>query len=126
MSTNNHGLGGMVSKENAGLLSRAIRKGIELAKGLTTPPRFHFEEERLFSLEWDFEDEEDPDWRFCMTKAAFSHRDACEFILHCGSGFDDHVEFVTTEMKLFGCSPDFIEAYQTAAKSGAIRLLLWK
>lgn len=124
MSSN--GLGDTVSKENAGVLARAIRKGIELAKSLTTPPRFRFEEERLFSLEWEFEDEEDPDWRFCMTRASFSHRDACEFILHCGNSLDDHVEFVVADMKMFGCSPDFIEAYQEAAKAGATRLLLWR
>lgn len=118
---------GIVSKENAGLVASAIRKGIEKAKGLmeTKPEKHRFEEEKLLSLEWDFE-EGDSDWNYCVAQATFSHKEACEFILHCGAGNDGHAEFMVKTMITAGCSPAFMEAYLAAKDAGAVRVLFWK
>jgi hypothetical protein len=69
-----------------------------------------------------FEDE-NVNWRFCMEHATFTHKDACEFIIHCGDS-----EFVTNViegMKVFGCTKEFIAAYKLAADSGAVRVLFY-
>ena len=69
-----------------------------------------------------FEDES-VNWKYCMCHATFSHKEACEFIIH--SGDNDFVEHKVEEMKEFGCTEDFINAYKMAAASGAIRVLFW-
>jgi hypothetical protein len=86
---------------------------------------------KLAEIEWPFE-EDDDDWRYCLEHANFSHREACEFILHVGedpqryfSGLTEYASTTIREMTEFGCSKPFIDAYVAAAKAGAIRVLFW-
>lgn len=71
----------------------------------------------------EFFPDENVNWNYCMTQATFSHRDACEFIIHCGD--PDFVKNRATHMRNFGCTPAFIDAYLLAAASGAIRVLFY-
>ena len=69
-------------------------------------------------------------WKYCVEHATFVHQDddACEFILHIGGeaeSSDDvsYAETVIAEMKEYGCTPAFIEAYTEARDAGALRVL---
>lgn len=87
----------------------------------------------LVEIEWDFGDIEDPNWMYCNEEATFSHREACEFILHIGqevpgavdTGEDAHWRFIVDNMKKAGCTPDFIQAYLDAKDAGAMRVMFW-
>lgn len=67
--------------------------------------------------------DESINWHYCNEMATFSHREACEFIIH--SGDNDFVERKIKEMKSFDCTEEFINAYRVAAASGAIRILFY-
>lgn len=71
----------------------------------------------------EFFEDESINWRYCMCHATFSHREACEFIIHAGD--PEFVENRVDEMKDFGCTEDFIKAYVGAAAAGAVRVLFW-
>ena len=71
----------------------------------------------------EFFPDENVNWNYCMEHATFSHRDACEFIIH--SGDPEFVKHTATQMKNFGCTPAFRDAYLLAAASGAIRVLFY-
>ena len=74
----------------------------------------------------EFFDDESVNWKFCVEHATFSHQEACEFILHCGSDEDgDGVKDTVAAMTEFGCTPAFIEAYREAAREGAARVLFY-
>jgi hypothetical protein len=86
----------------------------------------------LAEINWQFEgDEEDPNWCFCNRRANFSHREACEFVLHIGdenvdsSGVPEYARSQAQEMFDAGCTRAFINAYLEAAASGAMRVLVW-
>lgn len=75
------------------------------------------------------DDASDPNhvnWRFCMERATFRHRDACEFILHIGGGLgsEDYADTTMAEMQRFGCTAAFINVYEQARRAGAMRVLL--
>ena len=67
--------------------------------------------------------------RYCVEHASFAHRDddACEFILHIGdgAGSENHADTILAQMKEYGCTPDFIEAYIEARDAGASRVLFY-
>jgi hypothetical protein len=63
------------------------------------------------------------DWHYCAEHATFTHKSACEFIIHCGD--PNFVLNTVNDMKDFGCSKQFINSYKKAAKEGAIRVLFW-
>lgn len=67
--------------------------------------------------------DENVNWKYCVEHATFAHRDACEFIIHAGE--TDYVHNKAEQMKNFGCTPAFIDAYLLAAASGAIRVLFY-
>jgi hypothetical protein len=73
--------------------------------------------------------EENINWRYCNERATFVHRDAdaCEFILHIGSGTGRgaHAAGVIREMTEYGCTPAFIKAYTDARDEGAMRVLFY-
>lgn len=84
----------------------------------------------LMEIEWDFGDVTDPNWMYCNEHATFSHREACEFILHIGidpnvEAGDEHWRHVVDEMKTFGCTQEFIQAYLDAKDAGAMRVMFW-
>lgn len=68
---------------------------------------------------------ENVNWRYCKQHATFAHidPDACEFILQIGikEFFMDRVQ----EMKQYGCTTAFIEAYTQAWRAGATRVLFY-
>ena len=72
-------------------------------------------------------DNENINWKYCIARATFIHRDddACEFILHIGGepGSENHADDTIVEMKAYGCTPAFIEAYAEARDAGAVRVL---
>jgi hypothetical protein len=76
----------------------------------------------------DLLDENNVNWRYCVEHATFVHQDddACEFILHIGGGpgSENHADTVIEEMKKYGCTPAFIDAYTEARDAGALRVLL--
>lgn len=70
--------------------------------------------------------DDNPNWRFCNERASFSHKEACEFIVHVGENPDregSYFQLKVAEMREFGCTEDFIEAYTVAKKLGAERVL---
>jgi len=71
----------------------------------------------------EFFPDEGVNWKYCMEHATFSHRDACEFIIHCGDG--EFTKSTAERMKNFGCTIPFIDAYILASASGAIRVLFY-
>jgi hypothetical protein len=71
----------------------------------------------------DLFEDESINWKYCRCHATFSHKEACEFIIH--SGDPEFVENTVDEMVSFGCTKDFIESYKLAAASGAVRVLFW-
>ena len=66
-------------------------------------------------------------WKYCKEHATFVHRDedACEFILHIGGGpgSESYADTIITQMKEYGCTPAFIDAYTKARGAGALRVL---
>jgi hypothetical protein len=84
----------------------------------------------LGQIQWPFE--ADDNWRYCVEHANFSHREACEFILHVGEdprrdydGLPEYASRTVRGMLEYGCSKSFIDAYVAVAKAGAIRVLFW-
>lgn len=82
-------------------------------------------------IEWPFEDG-DANWRYCVKNAAFAHKEACEFIVHVGERREaaqdelpDFARHCIEDMKKHGCTPEFIAAYEGAARAGAVRVLFW-
>jgi len=69
-----------------------------------------------------FEDD-NVNWRYCTQQAPFPHRDACEFFLYCYE--PDYVSNRIADMRKFGCTPEFIEAYQQAHALGAMHVLFY-
>ena len=67
--------------------------------------------------------------KYCVEHATFVHRDddACEFILHIGGGpgSENYADDTIAEMKAYGCTPEFIEAYTEARDAGAVRVLFY-
>lgn len=75
-----------------------------------------------------FFEDDGPNLRFCIEEATFFHgEDACEFIFHIGpDGVDgDTAKDTVIRMQEALCTEDFIQAYQQAAASGAIRVLFY-
>jgi hypothetical protein len=72
-------------------------------------------------------DGENINWRYCVEKATFIHRDddACEFILHIGGGpgSEDGATNIIEDMQTYGCTPEFMQAYAEARDAGALRVL---
>lgn len=93
--------------------------GLEFRGGNKGP---HFTELAEIDATEFFEDES-VNWQYCMCHATFSHKEACEFIIHSGDA--EFVNHRSEEMKEFGCTKDFIDAYRKAAKQGAIRILFY-
>lgn len=94
------------------------------------PQKEEAECSRLAEVVWQFHgDVSDPNWTFLRDHANFSHREACEFILHIGddrlhpSRLPEYARRTIQQMKDHGCSDAFIEAYTSAAKTGATRVL---
>ena len=72
---------------------------------------------------------ENINWKYCVAHATFIHRDedACEFILHIGGEpeGENHADDIIAEMKEYGCTPAFIDAYTEARDAGALRVLFY-
>jgi hypothetical protein len=83
----------------------------------------------LTEVNWDFVDgDDDPDWKYLNEHATFSHREACEFIVHIGSDPEEEDSYAKNKMEHMraqGCSDLLIEAYREAANHGAMRILFW-
>ena len=75
----------------------------------------------------DFFAEESVNWKYCVEHATFVHKDddACEFILHIGGGpgSESYADDTIAEMKAYGCTSAFIDAYTEARDAGALRVL---
>lgn len=91
-----------------------------------------FEFSTLAEIEWEFKgDVDDPNWSWLDQHANFSHREACEFIVHVGDddldgeGLSEYARFTVNEMREGGCTEKFVAAYVEAAKRGAMRVLFW-
>lgn len=69
-----------------------------------------------------FEENNGINLQYCQKHATFSHKEACEYILHIGD--DGYHHFVAKEMANFGCTESFITTYQNARRLGAMRILL--
>jgi hypothetical protein len=78
-------------------------------------------------IDWTFEDG-DANHEFCKKEATFTHKDACEFIVHIGHDInqeDSHYNRVLASMKTAGCSEAFMDAYREAGELGAVRALFY-
>lgn len=108
-------------------MAKNLRKGMERAEKDPLPVKTMFEEEKLLTYQWNFEgDIDDPNWAYCMSNAVFSHKEACEFILHIGSNKDkDFWQNEVVKMMEALCTPAFVNLYIAAKDAGAIRLLVW-
>ena len=75
----------------------------------------------------DYFADESINWQWCCQFATFQHKDACEFVVHIGEASDDldYAKNKVDEMRAFGCTADFIAAYQEAAAAGAVRVLFY-
>ncbi len=84
--------------------------------------------DRLLMLDVDATDlfaNESPDWRYCVENASFSHREACEFIIHIGMDDDETFEERLREMHAYDeCSEDFLELMRIARQQKAVWLML--
>jgi hypothetical protein len=75
--------------------------------------------------------DEGADWRWCCDNATFTHKEACEFILHIGNptdilqGDDTIFEETCKSMKDSGCTQDLIDCYVSAKEAGATRVLFY-
>ena len=78
----------------------------------------------LAEIEWKFEGD-DVNWIFLVRRAAFSHGEACEFLLHVGTDKDRYWANVERKMRECECTDDFIAAYLEAKDAGAMRVLFW-
>ena len=67
--------------------------------------------------------EDNINWQWCVQEANFIHQRACEFIIHIGN--PDYWEERVKEMRAFGCTEDFIQAYLAAKNAGAMRVLFY-
>ena len=74
---------------------------------------------------------ENINWQYCMGEddhedpnVTFTHKSACEFILHLHPTDEDHAREVS-RMSRYGCTPEFIVAYNEARKAGARRILFY-
>lgn len=72
-----------------------------------------------------FFEDESVNWEWCVANATFVHKDACEFIVHAGAGVSSMVESIAASTRAFGCTGDFIAAYEQNAKAGAVRVLFF-
>ena len=74
-----------------------------------------------------FFENESVNWRRCTRFATFEHRDACEFVVHIGDADDDldYAKSKVEQMRRFGCTANFIAAYQAAAAAGAVRVIFF-
>ena len=81
----------------------------------------------LAEIEWDFDGDSDVNRRFLVEHSAFTHKEACEFIVHVGAADDPQGHWVSVEqsMRDFGCHEAFIRAYSAAKDAGATRVLFW-
>ena len=75
----------------------------------------------------DFFEDESVNWLWCTKFATFEHREACEFVVHIGNADDDldYAKSKVEQMRSFGCTADFITAYQEAAAAGAVRVMFY-
>lgn len=71
----------------------------------------------------EFFPDEGVNWKYCMEHATFVHKDACEFIIHCGDG--EFTNNTAERMMNYGCTKEFIAAYKLAAASGAVRVMFY-
>ncbi len=69
-----------------------------------------------------FFQDENENWKYCVDHATFVHKEACEFIIHCGDV--DFRKSTAERMKRLGCTEDFIAAYLRAATK-AVRVLFY-
>lgn len=69
---------------------------------------------------------ENVNWRYCVEHATFTHKDACEFILHIYARDEEehHLDKIQ-KMVEFGCTAPFVAAYVEARKLGAERVLFY-
>lgn len=67
---------------------------------------------------------ENINWQYCKEHATFAHKEACEFIIHIGDDYDDWNRKIE-EMKDYGCTTEFVRAYEDAARMGAVRVLFY-
>jgi len=72
----------------------------------------------------DLFEDEGVNWQYCKANATFSHKEACEFILHIGTE-KDYYKNKIREMKEFGCTRAFIDTYRAAKKKGAVRICFY-
>jgi hypothetical protein len=68
---------------------------------------------------------ESVNWRWCVQHANYQHRFACEFIIYIGPASEDYADNVMADMKSYGCTSAFVEAYEGARESGALRVLFY-
>lgn len=71
---------------------------------------------------------ENVNWKFCIQEATFSHREACEFVLHYGEREDDdppYGERYAERMREAGCTDEFVQAFLDAGRAGAVRVLFY-
>jgi len=99
------------------------RKPNSLLPHSTTLLRFEVIAEVEASEFFDSNEGESVNWHYCNERATFSHKHACEFILHCGEA--EFTKRKVDEMKAFGCTTAFIDTYISAAASGAVRVLFY-
>lgn len=78
----------------------------------------------LVEVEWHFE-EGDVNWRYCKAQASQGFRYASGFILYIGEAEDAFWAGKMDEMRNFGCTDDFIAAYEAARDAGALRVMFW-
>jgi hypothetical protein len=64
------------------------------------------------------------DWQYCIEHAAFSHREACEFLLHVPSDEEALEELLREMIAYDDCSEDLVDLVRAAWECRAAWLLL--
>jgi len=96
---------------------------VDFREGKTQETGFSPEELRLLDVDaTDLFEDESPDWKYCIEYAAFSHREACEFMLYIGD--TKNAEVLRAHMNTSGCSQDFLALVELATNRKAVWLML--
>lgn len=90
-------------------------------KATKKKPEFKLTVRPMVEVDADFLFEnESENWKWCLDNATFTHREACEFIIHLGKDTIFEPSF-----KKYGCSKEFSRLIAQARAAGAEWLLLY-
>jgi len=94
---------------------------------ITTSSCHDFSAAPLLVLDIDVSDlfeDESADYQFCLERAAFSHSEACEFLVHVPSDEDALEELLREMIAYDNCSENLVDLVRAAWECRAAWILL--